>query len=267
MTGGQYMNKTLEAIISKTTADLTCSPEEKLDIQHELRDHLYSAFENYLNEGYSKEDAIKRVLSDFGHTETVSIQYQQVVNPLFGWLRKLAWIGFILYACVILWKVLISRIIIRVLAHLGVIDPFYLKFVVTNTSNLVEKQFFDFSMWAYNVNLIPFKSIVFYASGEHVNFDIALNNLIGNFIMLLPLGLLLPFMFKKCQSLITITTIAFCTSFAIEILQFTLQIGRADIDDLILNTLGAIFGFLIAKGIFQVLTWKVKWKHSNYVRN
>ena len=121
MTGGQYMNKTLEAIISKTTADLTCSPEEKLDIQHELRDHLYSAFENYLNEGYSKEDAIKRVLADFGHTETVSIQYQQVVNPLFGWLRKLAWIGFILYACVILWKVLISRIIIRVFITPGFI--------------------------------------------------------------------------------------------------------------------------------------------------
>lgn len=126
---------------------------------------------------------------------------------------------------------------------------------------------FDFSVWYLNVNFIPFKTIVFYLKGDYVNLSIAVNNLVGNLILLLPLGLLLPFMFKRCQKLSSVVAIAFITSLIIEVIQFVLQIGMADIDDVILNSLGAILGYIFYKFIMWVLTLRIKLKNAKILQD
>ena len=260
------MINVFEEVIQKTTVNLQCSDEEKREIELELQDHLYSAYEYYVAEGIPENDAIKRVLSDFGHTETISQQYQQVVTPLYGWIKKMAWVGFILYSFLVLWKVIFSRLFIRVVEYIRADGPQLLQYVYSNPSTWETKQFFDFSMWESNVNWKPFEMIVFYAKAERVNPDIAVNNLLGNVILLLPLGLLLPFLFLKCKSLLTVIAIAFCTSCVVELLQFCLQIGMADIDDVLLNTIGAGVGYFIARGIFYMLSWRIKWKQFSQLK-
>ena len=254
------MIKELEDRIVKTTSLLRCSPEEKREIQLELKDHLYSAYEYYVEQGTPNEEAIQQVLLEFGNTNTICNQYQQVVNPLYGWMKKIAMVSFIIYSFVVLWKVVFSRLIVRIYDYVNADGPHYIQYVYSNASTWEGKQFFDFSMWQSNVNLNPLEMIMFYVKAEHINTDIAIHNLLGNIILLLPLGVFLPFIYLKCKNLLSVTAISFCTSLAIEVIQFSLQIGMTDIDDVLLNTLGAMIGYFIAVVIYKLFSWKRKWR-------
>ena len=79
-------------------------------------------------------------------------------------------------------------------------------------------------------------------------------NILGNIILLAPLAFIMPVISKKFRSLKSVVILCFCTSLFIEFLQFlSLFIGNlrsVDIDDIILNTLGAFIGF----GAFKVLS-------------
>lgn len=79
-------------------------------------------------------------------------------------------------------------------------------------------------------------------------------NILGNIILLAPLAFIMPLISKKFRSLRSVVILCFCTSLFIEFLQFlSLFIGNlrsVDIDDVILNTLGAFIGF----GAFKVLS-------------
>lgn len=81
-----------------------------------------------------------------------------------------------------------------------------------------------------------------------------LTNLLGNIILLSPLVVLVPILSKKFRSLKSVVILCFCTSCFIEFLQYvSLFVGNSrsvDIDDVILNTLGAFIGF----GIFKILS-------------
>lgn len=261
------MNNKLEEYIKNIVSSLTCSPNEKQEIANELRDHLYTAYESYLDNGCSHEEAVEKALNSFGQSNHLSIEFQQAVNPLYGWLRKLAWIGFILYSFAVVWKLLIFRMINRIREYYLFDDFFSISYVNTQSWLWTEKHFFDFSVWYLNVNFIPFKTIVFYLNGDRVNLDVSVNNLVGNLILLLPLGLLLPFMFKRCQKLSSVVAIAFITSLLIEVIQFVLQIGMADIDDVILNSLGAILGYIFYKFIMWSLTLRIKLKNAKILQD
>lgn len=81
-----------------------------------------------------------------------------------------------------------------------------------------------------------------------------LTNLLGNIILLSPLAVLVPILSKKFRSLKSVVILCFCASCFIEFLQYvSLFVGNlrsVDIDDVILNTLGAFIGF----GIFKILS-------------
>lgn len=77
----------------------------------------------------------------------------------------------------------------------------------------------------------------------------------GNIIMFIPVGTLMPFIFRKTKYFLWALLGAFLFTFAIESLQFILCIAgmclrEFDVDDLILNTLGALIGHGIYKLIF-----------------
>ncbi|WP_249355053.1 VanZ family protein [Enterococcus hulanensis] len=83
------------------------------------------------------------------------------------------------------------------------------------------------------INLIPFQS------------GVGMLNIL-NIIMFTPLGFLLPLIWKQCRNLGTTVLLGFEFSLMIELLQLFNR-RATDIDDLLMNTLGALFGFLIWK--------------------
>lgn len=98
-------------------------------------------------------------------------------------------------------------------------------------------------------NLIPFKTIIGYFErlSEHtINTSIVIQNLSVNLILFLPMGMALPVIFEnkidKFWKLLIISLIVIILS---EIIQFITMIGSADIDDIILNTIGACIGYFI----------------------
>jgi glycopeptide antibiotics resistance protein len=77
--------------------------------------------------------------------------------------------------------------------------------------------------------------------------DIPIKNLLGNLLLFLPMGIYLPYIFKKLY--IFRNYFKYITLFliSIEIMQLILRRGSFDIDDFILNIIGAIIGFAIGK--------------------
>ena len=75
----------------------------------------------------------------------------------------------------------------------------------------------------------------------------AVVNLLGNVVMFVPLGFLVPCLWCKMQHfgwhiLTMITTIV-----AVEVLQLLLGLGTCDVDDLLLNLVGTTLGFVVFK--------------------
>ena len=87
-------------------------------------------------------------------------------------------------------------------------------------------------------NFIPFKEIFRYPIGSS-NF---IKNVIGNITLFIPFGFFSSYYLKN-KKMLTPFILSLITSLTIESVQF--YIGRVfDIDDIILNTLGGIIGFL-----------------------
>ncbi len=66
-----------------------------------------------------------------------------------------------------------------------------------------------------------------------------------NIAMFLPLGVLLPLSVKRFQRWYWMLATGAGASFLIEALQYSLDRGQADVDDLICNTLGAMLGYCL----------------------
>lgn len=99
----------------------------------------------------------------------------------------------------------------------------------------------DFSDTEFRI--IPFSTVREYLQNEK-SFKLLAINYLGNILLFFPLGIFLPVFFKKIN-ISEIVLVAFFTSLYAEFLQFELEAGYADIDDLICNTLGACIGGII----------------------
>lgn len=100
-------------------------------------------------------------------------------------------------------------------------------------------------------NFVPFKEIFRYSFGSPK----FIKNILGNIMLFIPYGFLASYLLKNRKfSIITILTLL--VSLTIETVQY--YIGRVfDIDDIILNLVGGICGFLIFIGIDAIQS-KVK---------
>ena len=96
--------------------------------------------------------------------------------------------------------------------------------------------------WSTN-NFIPFKEIFRYNMGSRLFFK----NVIGNMLMFMPYGLFISFYLKNNKPTLT-SILTLIASVSIEVVQMV--IGRVfDIDDIILNLIGGILGFLVYIGL------------------
>jgi glycopeptide antibiotics resistance protein len=93
------------------------------------------------------------------------------------------------------------------------------------------------------INLVPFKTILGYFNGEGNSYG-AVDNILGNLLLFLPLGFYLN-VFKERISLPVRIAIIFALPVLCEILQYVLSVGSSDIDDVILDALGAFAGMLL----------------------
>jgi glycopeptide antibiotics resistance protein len=94
------------------------------------------------------------------------------------------------------------------------------------------------------INIIPFSSIKqLFNSGYGLRF--ALYNITGNFLMLVPLSIIIPLLFDVFKKWYKFCAIVLFFSIIIELLQYLFNIGSFDIDDIILNVLGGVVFYFL----------------------
>ncbi|MGN0426874.1 MAG: VanZ family protein [Agathobacter sp.] len=125
------------------------------------------------------------------------------------------------------------------------------------------KPFLDV-FWTNNlasVNLIPLKSIIEQLCDNNsvvAQEDIAsvsMLNLMANLLLFLPLGFFVPLLWGKFNNVKKIVYLGIGVSALVEFIQ--MFVGRStDIDDVILNTIGVLIGFLIFRLLKMVQMYK-----------
>lgn len=101
------------------------------------------------------------------------------------------------------------------------------------------------------VNIIPFYSIAGYLFTD-TDYYHAVNNLLGNVVTFIPLGIYITLLRKNKGVLLNLLFV-FLFSVSIEIAQFIFARGVSDIDDVLLNSLGGLIGILCFKGLVLLL--------------
>lgn len=108
---------------------------------------------------------------------------------------------------------------------------------------------YKYMTWQPTINWIPFS-------------DFSSSNILGmvlNIVMLIPFGAFLPIYFKKFRKLSVTVCAGALMSFAIEVIQL-FSYRATDIDDLLMNTLGSLLGYVI--GAF-IIHKKIKGEEEN----
>ena len=103
-------------------------------------------------------------------------------------------------------------------------------------------------VWGGAVNLEPFHTIRnFLRHYLRTGSLSSLFNLLGNAAILVPLGVLLPLMFRPMRRFWVFLPFAALVAAGIEYLQWVTALGVADVDDSILNFAGAAAGYLVTR--------------------
>ena len=115
----------------------------------------------------------------------------------------------------------------------------------------------SFDQRMYRYNLTPFQEIKrFWIYRHRVGFWVSFLNLAGNVIGFLPFGFFLPILSRRLRDGVLVTMSGFGLSLLVESIQLIFKVGCFDVDDLILNTLGVLFGYLsfwICNGIRRMI--------------
>ena len=102
--------------------------------------------------------------------------------------------------------------------------------------------------WGGTVNLEPFHTIrnyiIYY---RRTGSFVSVTNLLGNVVILVPLGVLMPVMFRPMRHFWTFLPLAALVSCGVEYIQWVTATGAADVDDSILNFIGAALGYLFTR--------------------
>lgn len=129
---------------------------------------------------------------------------------------------------------------------------FYIVFLARRRRNII---FRDLNLVPLRRTISAWQEISYYDEASRINFY---SNLYGNIALFIPIPFILISIFKF-QRKITVIVAAFLISVLIEIVQFIFKLGVADIDDVILNTLGACIGLL---GYFILQKIQTRYKQA-----
>ncbi len=97
---------------------------------------------------------------------------------------------------------------------------------------------------SYNLEL--FKEIKrFYIYRHNVGMQAFLMNIFGNILIFLPFGFILPIIGKRKASFMKTMLITVVFVFVIELIQYGLNVGSFDVDDIFLNSVGSMLGYIL----------------------
>ncbi|HDR3492565.1 MULTISPECIES: VanZ family protein [Bacillus cereus group] len=219
---------TIEEYIKSIVQKTNLSQSDSDELYFEIYDHLTSLKQEFLDQGKSEEEATTLAIQNFGEASTLGTEIEKAMQS--STQKYVQWIGwglFLPYSFVLLFKLLLGR------------PAFYF-------GNL--KHFFETGNWhsihGGLVNLVPFRSTIRYLTEfDSYNLDIVLMNTLGNVIIFIPFGFLLPLLFKQINNVKMASKIFIKFILLIESLQLITFTGVFDIDDIILNMLGALIGY------------------------
>lgn len=98
----------------------------------------------------------------------------------------------------------------------------------------------------YTYNLHLFKEISrFWQYRRELGMAAVLANIVGNVVCFIPFGAILPVLNRKARNFFMILMLSFQFSLLVECAQLVSRVGSFDVDDLFLNTLGGVIGFVI----------------------
>ena len=104
------------------------------------------------------------------------------------------------------------------------------------------------------INVIPFSTIIEYIIGgisNDINTGIVIINFATNLLLFAPMGFFIPILFQnKIKNMKQFVIMIIILTLIVEILQFITYRGLTDIDDIILNTIGAVIVYVIMKTKF-----------------
>ena len=109
----------------------------------------------------------------------------------------------------------------------------------------------------YRYNLVPFVEIRrFWVYRKQLGMFALFTNIFGNVLGFMPYGFVLPVINRRMRNGFFIILSGFSISLTVEVIQLITRVGCFDVDDMILNTLGAALGY----GIYAVCD-KIRRKH------
>lgn len=108
------------------------------------------------------------------------------------------------------------------------------------------------SDYRYNLHLFQeIKRFIIYR--KEVGFKSFIVNIIGNVLAFAPFGFVLPIISPSNRKFINILVLSFELTLGVELMQLLLKVGIFDVDDIFMNTIGGVLGyilFLIARKIY-----------------
>ncbi|MBD5087546.1 MAG: VanZ family protein [Clostridiales bacterium] len=97
----------------------------------------------------------------------------------------------------------------------------------------------------YHYNLIPLQEIKrFIKYRDVIGWEGFIVNIFGNVLAFAPFGFLLPIVSKQNRTFFCVVLYSFEFSLFIELIQLSFQVGTFDVDDLLMNTMGGMLGYL-----------------------
>lgn len=97
----------------------------------------------------------------------------------------------------------------------------------------------------YHYNLVLFKEIMrFWNYRDQLGIFSVFANLAGNILIFIPFGFFMPVASEHRNFFVTVMD-TFLLSLIIEVIQLLTKVGCFDVDDLLLNTIGGVVGYII----------------------
>lgn len=152
------------------------------------------------------------------------------------------WILFRFFAYRISTKLNVKHELIQLLflINLLVINRMVFHPMATDNGRILPLVFDINTAWPFRVNFLPLVHLFEYDSIRDM-----LLNIIGNFAMFIPTGIMTPLIYRNLDSLKKTVLTGFSISLVIEIIQLPFAVRASDVDDLILNTAGCLAGYVI----------------------
>ena len=97
----------------------------------------------------------------------------------------------------------------------------------------------------YRYNLVPFKEIERFWTYRRELGVHSFWNLAGNVLGFVPAGFFIPILWEDKKGFFFTVCVTFQMSLLVEILQLIFRVGSFDVDDLLLNTLGGMLGYIL----------------------